>query len=91
MTESDERDAEDKGQWAETADEGVAPAEAGGPDPELGSAVVGQTTDSDEPATAEGIDRDAGEEADATSDGGAEPTPEGVEPDQKDIGAPPND
>ncbi len=88
--------AEDKGEWAETAEEGVVPAELGGSDapremldedPELESAVLGRTTGSDEPATAEGIDLGAGDEADATSDGGSEP-PEGVEPDTKDIGAP---
>ena len=84
-------DDEDKGEWAETADEGVAPAEDGGADPELGSSVTGATTGSDEPATAEGIDHGAGDKADATTDGGTEPTPEGVEPDTKDIGAPPTD
>ena len=88
--------AEDKGEWAETAEEGVVPAELGGSDapremldedPELESAVLGRTTGSDEPATEGGIDLGAGDEADATSDGGSEP-PEGVEPDTKDIGAP---
>jgi len=87
---NDEHD-ERKGEWAETADEGVAPAEDGGADPELGSAVVGETTGEDEPATEAGIDHSAGDEADATEDGGAEPTPEGVEPDTKDVGAPPAD
>ena len=70
---------------------GRRPAEDGGADPELGSSVAGETTGSDEPATAEGIDHGAGDKADATTDGGSEPTPEGVEPDTKDIGAPPTD
>ena len=78
----------DKGEWAQTADEGVVPDDLGGseaPDPELGSAVTGRTTGSEEPATEEGVDRTAGDAADATTDGGAEP-PDGEEPDQKDIG-----
>jgi hypothetical protein len=78
----------DKGEWAQTADEGVVPDDLGGseaPDPELGSAVTGRTTGSEEPATEEGVDRAAGDAADATTDGGAEP-PDGEEPDQKDIG-----
>ena len=78
----------DKGEWAQTADEGVVPDDLGGseaPDPELGSPVTGRTTGSEEPATEEGVDRAAGDAADATTDGGAEP-PEGEEPDQKDIG-----
>ena len=57
-----------------------------GDDPELGSPVLGQTTGSDEPATEDGIDLDAGENADATTDGGPEP-PVGVEPDLKDVAA----
>ena len=78
----------DKGEWAQTADEGVVPDDLGGseaPDPELGSAVTGRTTGSEEPATEQGVDRAAGDAADATTDGGAEP-PDGEEPDQKDIG-----
>ena len=86
-----------KGPWAETAAEGVVPAELGGSDApremlaedrQLGSSVLGGTTGSDEPTTATGIDPRAGDEADATSDGGAEP-PEGAEPDLKDAAAPP--
>lgn len=100
MTGSDEHEAEDKGEWAATADEGVVPAEDGGADappemldddPELESSVLGETTGSDEPATESGIDRSAGDQADATSDGGGDLPPEGVEPDTKDIGAPPSD
>ncbi len=73
----------DKGEWAETADEGVVPDELGGSDE---SAVLGRTTGSDEPATDEGIDRSAGDDADATSDGGSEPPPD-AEPDLKDAAA----
>ncbi len=55
-------------------------------DPELDSSVLGRTTGSDEPATEEGVDLSAGDDADATSDGGAD-LPEDAEPDLKDIGA----
>ena len=82
-------DDKDKGEWAETADEGVIPDELGepdAPDPELGSAVTGRTTGSDEPTTGEGVDREAGDAADATTDGGSEP-PLDAEPDLKDVGA----
>jgi hypothetical protein len=92
-----EQEAREKGEWAETAGEGVVPAELGGTDapeeklpedPELDSSVVGRTTGSDEPATEEGIDLSAGDRADATTDGGNEP-PEDGEPDVKDIGSGP--
>jgi hypothetical protein len=82
-------DDKDKGEWAETADEGVVPDELGepdAPDPELGSAVTGRTTGSDEPATGEGVDREAGDAADATTAGGSEPPPD-AEPDLKDATA----
>jgi hypothetical protein len=91
-TTPDETEAREKGQWAETASEGIVPAELGGSDapremlpddPELGSSVLGTTTGSDEPTTESGIDPDAGDHADATSDGGPE-LPEGAEPDLKD-------
>ena len=87
-----EREAAEKGQWAASAREGVVPAELGGSDapremldddPELGSSVLGATTGSDEPATDAGIDLHAGDEADATTDGGPE-RPVGAEPDLKD-------
>jgi len=93
-------EAGQKGEWAAKADEGGVPADDGGADapreileddPELESPVLGATAGSDEPATESGVDRTAGDEADATSDGGNEPSPEGVEPDTKDIGAPPKD
>jgi hypothetical protein len=87
----------DKGEWAETAAEGIVPAELGGSDapremlaedPQLGSEALGETTGSEEPATETGIDPEAGDEADATTDGGpAKPGEE--EPDLKDAGAPP--
>jgi hypothetical protein len=96
-TTPDEAEIRDKGPWAETSAEGIVPAELGGSDApremlaedrELGSSVLGATTASDEPATGNGIDPDAGDEADATTDGGPEP-PEGAEPDLKDAAAPP--
>jgi len=97
-TTPDEAEIREKGPWAETAAEGIVPAELGGSDApremlaedrQLGSSVLGETTGSDEPATESGIDPSAGDEADAVSDGGREPPPEGAEPDLKDAGAPP--
>jgi hypothetical protein len=96
-TTPDEAEIREKGPWAETAAEGIVPAELGGSDapremlaedPQLGSPVLGETTGSEEPATESGIDPSAGDEADATSDGGPE-APEGEEPDLKDAAAPP--
>jgi len=81
MTEKD-----DKGPWAETAEEGIAPPEEGGDDPELSSEVVGREAPGDEPATSDGIDPHAGDNADAVRDGGPD-VPEGAEPDLKDVGA----
>lgn len=87
-------DREDKGEWAETADEGIVPADLGGADappgmldedPELESTVLGRTTGSDEPATEDGVDLDAGDDADATAQGGPDLEP-GAEPDLKDAG-----
>jgi hypothetical protein len=95
-TTPDDAEAREKGPWAGQASEGVVPAELGGSDapremldddPQLESSVLGRTTGSGEPATEGGLDLSAGDEADATRDGGSEP-PEGVEPDTKDIGAP---
>ncbi len=91
----DEAEAREKGEWAETADAGVVPAELGGSDapremldedPELDSSVLGETTGSDEPATESGVDLSGGDESDAATDGGPD-LPEGAEPDTKDIGA----
>ena len=87
-----EAEARAKGPWAATAADGVVPAELGGSDappellpedPELGSSVLGATTGSDEPATADGVDLSAGDNADATSDGGPKP-PDDAEPDLRD-------
>ena len=81
-----------KGSWAATASEGLIPAELGGSDAphemlgedsDLGSAVLGVTTGSDEPATDDGIDPTGGDDADATTDGGRD-LPQGAEPDLKD-------
>jgi hypothetical protein len=85
----------EKGSWAETAAEGLVPAELGGSDappelleedPELGSSVLGRTTGSDEPTTDAGVDPAGGDQADATTDAGPE-LPEGAEPDLKDVAA----
>jgi hypothetical protein len=92
-----EREAREKGPWAAKAGEGVVPAELGGSDapaeiqpedPDLGSSVLGATTGSDEPATDTGVDLSAGDDADATSDGGARES-QGEEPDLKDAAAGP--
>ena len=82
---------DDKGEWAKTAEEGVVPDALGEDrvdekEPELTSAVTGETTGGDSPATRDGIDLSAGDNADALTDGGQKP-PEGVEPDLKDVGA----
>jgi hypothetical protein len=74
---------EEKGEWAETADEGIVPDELSGEDE---SGPMGREAASDDPATEEGIDPGAGDDADATRDGGAEP-PAGAEPDLKDVAA----
>ena len=72
---------QDNGDWADVADEGIVHDELGtggeGDGPE------GRTTGSDEPATEAGVDPEAGEQADAVTDGGVE-LPEGEEPDLKD-------
>jgi hypothetical protein len=73
-------ESENKGEWAETADEGIVPAE-----PEQEDDVLGKTTGSDEPATDEGVDLEAGDDADATTQGGPDLEP-GAEPDLKDAG-----
>src|SRR3954463_9407213 len=94
-TNPDEAEARSKGAWVESSTDGIVPAGLGGSDapdelladhPELGSAALGETTGSPEPATADGIDPAAGDRADATRDGGPEPAP-GAEPDLKDVAA----
>lgn len=93
-TKPDESEALEKGDWAGSVADGMVPAELGGSDaprgmladdPELGSAVLGETTGSQEPATEDGVDLSAGDNADATSDGG--PAPREGEPDLKDAAA----
>ena len=95
----DETEAREKGQWADTAGEGIVPADLGGSDapremladdPELDSSVLGQTTGSDEPATEGGIDLSGGDNADAATDGGPD-LPREAEPDVKDIGTTPRE
>ena len=94
-TTPDEAEAREKGEWAETAADGLVPAELGGSDaprelldddPELGSSVLGETTGSSEPATEDGIDPSGGDRADATADGGPD-VPEDVEPALRDAAA----
>src|SRR6187200_3093469 len=96
-TAPDEREAGEKGPWAGRAAEGVVPADLGGSDapremldedPELESSVLGRTTGSDEPATEGGIDLSAGDDADATADGGPERPPD-AEPDVGDAASGP--
>ena len=96
-TTPDATEAAEKGDWAGTSGEGIVPAELGGSDapremlgedPELGSSVLGRTTGSDEPATEDGIDLGGGDQADATTDGGAN-VPEGEEPDLRDAASGP--
>jgi len=72
---------EDKGEWAETADEGIVPDELSA---EEGASYVGREAESDEPATEEGIDLGAGDNADATTQGGQN-RPEDEEPDLRDV------
>ena len=72
---------EHKGEWAEVAEEGIAPTDDD-------DGTTGRTTGDDSPATAEGIDLTAGDDADATTDGGAE-RPADAEPDLKDAAQPP--
>lgn len=89
-------EAREKGPWAERADEGIAPRQSDPSDAEhdptgegeLGGSVVGVTTGSEEPATERGVDLTGGDNADATTDGGANPAP-GTEPDLRDAAAGP--
>jgi hypothetical protein len=94
-TTPDAAEARQKGEWAGTVADGIVPPELGGSDapremladdPDLGSAVLGRTTGSDEPATEDGIDLAGGDDADATSDGGPQLPPDGVEPQLRDAG-----
>ena len=80
---------ENKGQWAKTADEGIVPDALGedrldDKEPQLRRAVTGETTGDDSPATTTGPDLSAGDDADATRDGGPKPSS-----DLRDAGAAP--
>jgi hypothetical protein len=88
-----EDEAREKGPWAGGAREGIVPAELGGSDapeemledaPEFNPDSLGRTTGSSEPATESGIDPAAGDNADATTQGGPE-LPESGETDTKDV------
>ena len=74
-----------KGEWAETADEGIVPDELSGSDD---ADFVGRKAESDEPATEDGVDLSAGDHADATTQGGQN-RPEDEEPDLRDAAAGP--
>jgi hypothetical protein len=90
----DPQEKAQKGDWAAHADEGLVPADLGGADapremlaedPDLETSVLGQTTGSDEPATETGVDLSAGDNADATAQGGPGlPDDPNAEPDFKD-------
>ena len=88
-TNPDEAEAREKGGWGGEVADGIAAAELGGSDapaeiqpddPQLGSEVIGRSTGSDEPATPGGVPTDAGDNADATSDGGPDLPPASEEP-----------
>ena len=85
----------EKGEWAGTASEGSSRRSSADPtprprcstdDPSWEAPRLGRTTGSDEPATDGGIDPAAGDNADATTDGGPR-LPDGAEPDTKDVAA----
>src|SRR3954465_5548160 len=80
-TTPNEQELQEKGEWAEGARDGIVPRAGGAAPP--AAAPLGRATGSDEPATREGVDLSAGDNADATSDGGVE-LPEDGEPDLKD-------
>ncbi len=79
-TQAGEEEIRAKGEWARGAREGIVPPELGGEAEDAPES--GRTTGSEEPATAEGIDAGAGDNADAVTDGG--PKDSG---DLKDVGA----
>ena len=94
-TSAGEAEVREKGEWVGAASDGIVPAELGGSDAppddrDAGpvGAALGETTGSDEPATASGIDHEAGDAADAVTDGGPERAA-GGEPDLKDAAAMP--
>jgi hypothetical protein len=73
----------EKGEWAEVAEEGIVPVE------DDDAPVTGRTVGGDEPATDEGVDLSAGDNADATRDGGPNPPDGDEEPDLRDAAAGP--
>src|SRR3954466_2607197 len=77
----DAQEAQEKGEWAEGARDGIVPRDEDAD--RLDDAALGRTTGSDEPATEEGIDLSAGDNADATTQGGQN-RPEDAEPDLRD-------
>ncbi|HET8759274.1 MAG TPA: hypothetical protein VFM58_24865 [Solirubrobacteraceae bacterium] len=74
---------EEKGEWAEVADAGIAPVA------DDDAALTGRTVGGDEPATDDGIDRTAGDNADAVRDGGQNRPDGDQEPDLRDAAAGP--
>jgi len=76
---------EEKGEWAETADEGIVPDELSSDDD---AAFVGREAVSDEPATEDGVDPHGGDRADATTQGGQN-RPDDAEPDLRDAASGP--
>jgi hypothetical protein len=89
-TTPDPDEAHEKGGWVENSLDGAVPAELGGSDAPYDDTepMLGRTVGGDEPATDEGIDRAAGDNADATRDGGQN-RPPGAEPDLRDAAAGP--
>jgi len=77
---------EEKGDWAETADEGIVPDELSNDDED--ASVLGRIAESDEPATEDGVDLSAGDRADATTQGGQN-RPDDEEPDLRDAASGP--
>src|SRR3954465_14831865 len=67
-TTPDEGERQEKGGWAEGARDGIVPRDEEADQSD--DAALGRTTGSDEPATREGVDLSAGDNADATTDGG---------------------
>src|SRR3954468_16503182 len=80
-TTPDDQELQEKGAWAEGARDGIVPRDEEAD--QLDDAALRRPTGSDDATTQEGVDLSAGDNADATSDGGVE-LPEGAEPDLKD-------
>jgi hypothetical protein len=89
-TTPDAEETRQKGDWVENSLDGIVPAELGGSDaPYENEPVLGRTVGGDEPATEEGIDLSAGDNADAVRDGGQNRPESGEEADLRDAGAGP--